>query len=366
MTTPPRKNDLAIVISDLSSGGAQRVVATLANHWASLGRSIAVVTLADPDLDYFTLDQRIVRLVAGEAGSSHSVLGAIIGNIRRILALRRTLRQVNAPTVVAFVGATNVLTIMAAAGLGIRVLISERNDPARQSLGRMWNFLRRLFYKRAHLATANSQSAITTMSAFIPAAKLRLVHNPILVPDPRPDANPEPLILNVGRLVHQKAQDVLLEAFAMVSAEAPDWHLAIVGEGPDETTLKSQAIALGIADKVEIVGCADPWPFYIRAAIFALPSRYEGTSNALLEAMIMGIPPVISDQSGGGLDVVADGVSGLIASVDDPNALADAFRRLITDPDLRRRIGRAAADSVANLNLETVAADWEVVLGFSA
>jgi glycosyltransferase involved in cell wall biosynthesis len=66
------------------------------------------------------------------------------------------------------------------------------------------------------------------------------------------------------------------------------------------------------------------------------------------------------------LNVVADGVSGLIASVDDPNTLADAFRRLITDPDLRRRIGRAAADSVANLNLETVAADWEVVLGFSA
>jgi len=365
LTTPPRKNDLAIVISDLSSGGAQRVVATLANHWASLGRSIAVVTLADSDLDYFTLDQRIVRLVAGEAGSSHSVLGAIIGNIRRILALRRTLRQVNAPTVVAFVGATNVLTIMAAAGLGIRVLISERNDPARQSLGRMWNFLRRHFYKRAHLATANSQSAITTMSAFIPAAKLRLVHNPILVPDPRPDANPEPLILNVGRLVHQKAQDVLLEAFAIVTAEAPDWRLAIVGEGPDGSALKSRASTLGIADKIEFVGRADPWPYYTRATIFALPSRYEGTSNALLESMAMGIPPVISDTSGGGLDVVSDGFSGLIAPADDPSALADAFRRLITDPDMRRRIGRAAADSVANLNLETVAAEWETVLGLS-
>jgi len=366
LTKTPRENDLAIVISDLSSGGAQRVVATLANHWASLGRSIAVVTLADPKMDYFTLDQRVVRFVAGKADSSHSFLGAIAGNIRRIFALRHSLRQANAPTVVAFVGATNVLTALAATGLPIKVVISERNDPARQSLGHVWNFLRSHFYKRAQIATANSQSAITTMSAFIPAAKLRLVHNPILVPDPRPETNPEPLILNVGRLVHQKAQDVLLEAFAMVTAEAPDWRLAIVGEGPDLPALKSRATTLGIADKIEFIGRADPWPFYARAAIFALPSRYEGTSNALLESMTVGIPPVISDKSGGGLDVVTDGVSGLIAPVDDPKALADALRRLIRDPDLRRRIGRAAALSVANLNLETVAADWEVVLGLSA
>jgi len=365
LTKTPRQNDLAIVISDLSIGGAQRVVTTLANHWALAGRAIAVITLADEKTDYFELDPRVERLVVGGVGPSRSVWGAITGNLRRIQALRRTLRQANVPTVMALVGATNVLTALAATGLPIKVVISERNDPARQSLGRMWNFLRRHFYKRVQLVTANSQSAIATMSTFVPAAKLRLVHNPILVPDPRPQVDPEPLILNVGRLVHQKAQDVLLEAFAIVTAEAPDWRLAIVGEGPDGSALKSRASTLGIADKIEFVGRADPWPYYTRATIFALPSRYEGTSNALLESMAMGIPPVISDTSGGGLDVVSDGFSGLIAPADDPSALADAFRRLITDPDMRRRIGRAAADSVANLNLETVAAEWETVLGLS-
>ena len=362
MTSGPRKNELAIVVSDLSSGGAQRVVTTLANHWAAAGRAVAVITLADDKTDYFELNPRVERLIVGGVGPSRSIIGAVKGNLRRIQELRQTLVRANAPTVAAFIGATNVLTVMAAKRLGMKVVISERNDPARQSLGRIWDLLRRMFYRRADLVTANSQSAISTLSGYIGNKKLRLVHNPIFSPDPLPPRTLEPLILSVGRLVHQKAQDVLLDAFAAIANEAPDWKLAIVGEGPDEQALRDRAIALGIAGRVTFAGRADPWPWYARAKIFALPSRYEGTSNALLEAMAVGIPPVISDTSGGGLDVVTDGASGVITPVNDPSALAHAFRKLIADPEMRHRMGVAAADSMGVFSLEVVAAQWESIL----
>ena len=144
MTQTRRNNELTLIIGDLGDGGAQRVVTTLANYWARNGRHIAVITLADPITDYFTLDPRVDRLTSGGIVASQSIFAALLASFARLGSLRTKLREARSPTAMAFVGATNVLTIFAAAGLGMRVVISERNDPARQSLGPIWNGLRPL------------------------------------------------------------------------------------------------------------------------------------------------------------------------------------------------------------------------------
>jgi len=352
-------HDVALIIGDLSEGGAQRVVTTLANAWTEAGHRVAIITIAGAELDYFDVSSRVTRLAVGQAGASPGPLVAIATTLRRIRGLRALIKKTRAPVAVAFVGSTNVLAILATRGLGVRVVISERNDPARQSLGRIWDALRRWLYRHADLVTANSYAALTTLQRFVPVERLAYAPNPLSMPSSLPPRSVCPVILNVGRLHPQKGQDILISAFASATAELPEWRLAIAGSGDLEMPLRAQAAALGVESRVDLLGLVDPWPHYARAAIFALPSRFEGTPNALLEAMSLGVPPVVSNASGGPLEFVEHGVTGLVVPPDDAIALATTLNLLIQDEGLRARLGEAARARVEECAVAPVLAQWE-------
>jgi len=357
--------DLALAISDLKSGGAQRVVTLLANHWAAQGRRVVVITQAGPEHDFFRLDSRVRRIVAGGLGASPDGLRRLRNNLKGIALLRKALVAAGAPVAVAFVGRTAIRAVLAAQALPIRLIVAERNDPSRQRLGPPWDLLRRLLYRRAHLVTANSRAAVAALAAFVPRRKLAFAPNPLPPPPPGPPAaHAGRLFLAVGRLHRQKAYDVLLEAFARIAGEFPDWRLVALGEGEERAALEAQSARLGLAGRVDWLGqLDDPWPWLRAADVFVLPSRYEGTPNALLEAMSCGLAPIVSDATAGALDHVADGASGLVVPVEDAGALAAAMRRLAAGPELRARLGAAAQRRVAELSFERAAATWERLLG---
>ncbi|MBT5190866.1 MAG: glycosyltransferase [Rhodospirillaceae bacterium] len=175
---------------------------------------------------------------------------------------------------------------------------------------------------------------------------------------------PGPSILNVGRLSPQKAQDVLIAAFADLAGEFPDWRLVIVGTGEWEETLRAQAGQLGIADRVLFIGqIDDPFPYYRAARIFALPSRFEGTPNAMLEAMSVSMPCIVSDASRGPLEYVEDGISGLVVAVGDAGKLSAAMRRLMADPEWASTLGDRGRENLSLHSLEAVLGVWAEVLG---
>ena len=149
-------------------------------------------------------------------------------------------------------------------------------------------------------------------------------------------------ILFVGRLHPQKGLDTLVQALALLRARLH--HpvvLRLVGEGPAEHELRRLAHRLGVSDLVDFAGRQeDVTPHLDDADVFALPSRAEGLSNALLEALAAGLPAVVSDIPGN-RTVVADGRTGLVVPVDDAAALASALERLLTDDRLRTRLGAA-------------------------
>jgi glycosyltransferase involved in cell wall biosynthesis len=152
-----------------------------------------------------------------------------------------------------------------------------------------------------------------------------------------------PVVGSVGRLEARKGHDRLLEALGALSAgangSAP--QLLLVGDGPLREGLQAQARALGVDGAVHFVGrLEDVRPALAAMDVFVLPSREEGMSNALLEAMAAGRPVVATDVGGNG-EIVRAGQTGLLVRADDGAALATALTRLLGDQDCAARFGRA-------------------------
>ncbi len=127
-----------------------------------------------------------------------------------------------------------------------------------------------------------------------------------------------PTIITVTRLVEQKGLDVLLRACAEVFRVLPSWRLAVVGDGPLREELECLADQLGIADRIEWMGhVKDPAPYLRAAEFFVLTSRFEGSPNALLEAMAVGLPAVVSDASPGPIELIGGAAAGLVVPVGD-------------------------------------------------
>lgn len=426
---------MLIVLPHLGPGGAQRVAACLAAHWAGLDRDVTLVTWLDQPPDFHALDGRVRRIQVGEkeglltracryiarygdpapgdgagpAGPHRVREGGEIADgmlsvakwayflvwgylneearmallarvarrrllgrfgypyarllrlfVWRVRALRRILRRTRPDVVVGLLGATNIMTVAASAGLGHRTIISERNDPSKQKLGPPWEELRPLVYPSADVVTANSRGALDAMREWCPESRLRYAPNPLRIENGADDRRRADSVLFLARLVHQKGPDVLIEAFARFVRTAPGWRLDLVGDGPLAEELRQRVRALGIADLVTFHGSvAHPVPQLARSRIFVLPSRFEGTPNALLEAMASGLACIVTDASPGPLALVADGRSGLVVKADRADCLAEAMVRLARDATLRRDLGRAALERVREFGVDRVAQAWD-------
>jgi glycosyltransferase involved in cell wall biosynthesis len=162
-----------------------------------------------------------------------------------------------------------------------------------------------------------------------------------------------PLVLTPARLDAQKGHRVLFEAIAQV----PDATFVLAGEGPEREPLEALAAQLGVAERVRFLGRREDVPQLLAACdVFALPSLYEGSSLAVLEAMAAGIP-VVSSAIGGTDELIEDGRSGLLVAPGDAAALAAALRRLLGDPELRQGLAARARERVEDgLTREQMAA----------
>lgn len=155
-------------------------------------------------------------------------------------------------------------------------------------------------------------------------------------PVPEPMQGPEPVILTIGRLVPQKNLEGLIEAVALARRARP-LRLVILGAGEERyrQSLIARAAELGISEAVTFAGLTDNvYPWLRAARVFALASRWEGSSIALLEAMAVGVPIVASRHAGDAASVLADGRYGALADGADPADFAAALLRQIDDPVL--------------------------------
>ena len=161
-----------------------------------------------------------------------------------------------------------------------------------------------------------------------------------------PGPTAEPFILSVGRLIERKGFDRLIDAFAIVAGDFPEYRLKIAGSGPDEDALKVRATASSGGERIDFLGGVDDarlTALYRSCTLFAMPNRTladgdtEGFGLIFLEANACG-KPVIGGRAGGATDAIVDEKTGLLVDGGDTDAIAAALRRLLDDEELRHRL----------------------------
>lgn len=422
-------DDLWIVLPHLGAGGAQKVALLAAEHFSAQGLQVRVLTLihghpvlhripegvrhqelpADANALHpwlrdgwnrsllargrrFTIAQLLKayrpliraqllllrswlepRIQPGATGLAWGLFarGAASLGGERLRHLRRLIEQERPRRVLALLTRTNILCCLATWDLPIHLVVSERNDPALQQLDRSWSLLRQLCYRRADVVTANTEGVLEALGRMGRWQRLELLPNPLPagVQVPADQGQPRELeVLALARLQPQKGLDLLIRAFAAIpTSRRAGWRLTLVGEGPERAGLEALRQQLALESSVQFEGFRpDPHSYLQRASIFALPSRFEGMPNALLEAMAAGLPSVVSDASPGPLEMVRNGIEGLVVPSEDVPALARALERLMADPDLRLRCGSAARHTLQGFDWRLLEPRWRAVLALPA
>lgn len=239
--------------------------------------------------------------------------------------------------------------------------------------------LARLIYPRLPRLVFVSHGAQRTLQSLVPLRpeRLTVIHNPLdlervraLAEAPLPGwatwMEERPTVLGVGRLTRQKGFDLLIEAHARLRAQGQDHELLILGEGThasDRADLEALARRLGVEESVHLPGFVpNPYPFMRRAAVYALPSRWEGFANVITEAMACGAPVVAADCPSGPAEILEGGKHGVLVPPDNSVALAHALGELLGNPALREQWRAAGARRVPDFAPGRLVPAWEAVL----
>lgn len=361
---------LLIIIHSLSSGGAERVTANLANYWAAKGWNVSIVTMTGSKSDFYTLHPKIQRMTLGLDAESQSPWQALESNTRRIKAIRQQLKQQQPDIALAMMTTANILLALAAKGLAIPLVGSEHIHPPMLPLGRVWEGLRRVCYRYLVAVSALTEDSATWIKQCTSANYVPIIPNAATYPieiqapilDPRKNLGKKYNLIAVGRLAPQKGFDRLLQAFAELSPRFPDWHLTILGEGAERDDLEKQCVALNLTVQTSLPGVAGNLAdWYQSADLYVMTSRYEGFGNTLVEAMAYGLPVVSVDCDTGPRNIIRHEVDGLLIPQDNHAALVKVLAMMMSDPTLREQYASRAIEIRQRLSMEKVASMWECV-----
>jgi GalNAc-alpha-(1->4)-GalNAc-alpha-(1->3)-diNAcBac-PP-undecaprenol alpha-1,4-N-acetyl-D-galactosaminyltransferase len=365
---------LTFVMSHFQVGGAERVMSIMANHWAEKGWGIHVFALnGEGKPPFYPLHPDIIWQDLDLSHPLGNPFLAVIRLLGRLRSLRLAIQQTLPDAVISFTDETNVVTLLAMLGLSVPVIVGERNDPHCHAMKNPWRSLRPWTYRQAACVVSQTQHALEYFSKTI-RSRARVIPNPVIRPIGIGEIHGQQgtkhrgkTILAMGRLDRQKGFDLLIQAFAKVSARHPDCTLEIWGEGQERGNLEKMIADMKLKEQVSLPGVTKaPYEKMRQADLFVLSSRYEGFPNVLCEAMACGLPVVSFNCHSGPSEIVRDGIDGILVSPEDTSALADAIDRMLTDESERRRLAVRAPEITERFGMDKIMDQWtNLIIGFS-
>ncbi len=339
----------------MGRGGAERVISILSNLYAEKRWKVDIVMLLHNKPAGYSLDERVeVKKFFPEKSG---MVKKIICNIKNI---RTYIKKEKPDVVVSFMAQNTVISAIACRGTGVRYIASERIDPACVKRNFVYRKLLNSIYKTADAVIFQTERAKSYFNEKIQQNSV-IIGNPVNVACEAAE-NPAKKIVTVGRLTYQKNHKMLINAFKNVLATHPGYILEIYGEGVEKKNLSKQIKLLGLENNVFLCGNQPDVHEKIKdAQMFVLSSDFEGLSNALLEAMMMGLPCISTDCAGSD-EVIENGRNGILVPVGDGKRLTEAIIEIIENDAIRRDIAENAKISVEKFKAENIIGQWTKVI----
>ena len=349
---------IGLAIPSLNSGGAERVICSLANHWADEGHEIHIFKFTSGEA-FFDLDNKI-EVHTIETNTDSGIIGKLKNLQLTLKQYKLALKSAKIEQLISFMTIVNIYSIMAARKLKIPVVISERNNLYNTPISFPWNKLRQRLFKKANaivLQTTDSEKCFKDLSIPLPDNKT-VIANP-LAPNYIRKINlneKSKKIIHAGRFDQYKQQDLFIEAIAKLDLK--DWNVELVGDGPNRAKVEALMLEKGLQDQVSFLGKRQDLDHLFKtASIFVMTSNSEGFPNVLCEAMASACAPISFDCQFGPKDIINTN-NGLLIEVNHLEELSKAIQFLMDNDNKRRALAQEALDIQEDLNLNIIADQW--------
>lgn len=338
-----------------NSGGTERVSLKIAEQLMVHGHDVTFITWMGGQKSFFDVPKGINHVALFEADS----INIYTSYLKSLYRYYNSLRRINPDYIVDVCVAMSILSIPLNFLFSKKVISWEHFNATvnwNGFTGRLSRFLASRFADRVVVLTDNDANYYQQKFR---ARNVQCIPNPVTLETERVSRLDNKVVLAVGRLTHQKGFDMLLEAWKLVTQQAEDWTLYLVGSGELEHDLKSMAKLLQVNKSVVFKSAtSNIAELYEHASIFVMSSRFEGLPLVLLEAKTFGLPIVSFDCETGPRSIVNNEIDGLLVKPECTEDLAQAILRLIGSYPMRLTFQKNTLQAVKKYKMAAIIENW--------
>ncbi len=362
-----KKIRVYFLIPSLRGGGAEKVAIQIASRLNPVFFQSALV-VGEKKGDYLSFLPPKLRIVDLHKKRVRGILFPLI----------KLIKNEKPDILVSFMHHCNLVAILSKilSGQKVKLIAAERNPieylSKKNFLFKLKLTIERLLYRSCTAILVSSKGMKKNVVKFLkfPAEKIKVIYNPIDIKNilqkshqsidhPWLNNKKIPVIISCGRLVPQKGFNNLIKAFSKL-LKTRKAKLIILGQGAQKKSLLNLIERLKIKSSVDLVGFKkNPYALMARADIFVLSSMWEGMPNVLLEAMALGLPIVSTDCPYGPNELIKSGESGLLVSPANPEEMAKAIDKFLTNRGFAIQCGRNARLSAEKFSIQNIVAQYE-------
>ncbi|MCR9289872.1 MAG: glycosyltransferase [Bacteroidetes bacterium] len=350
------KRKICLVLPSLSAGGMERVMTILAKYLSGKKENKVVLILLTNRKEFFKIPKEVKVI---RTDFNHRNFNRLTFTIKIFKYLRRNFKTLCPDTILSFGGKYNAFVILATIGLNTNIYISERSRPG-ISYGKFLDILNPIIYKKATGIIAQTSRAKAFTQKQTGHNNIAIIGNPIKE-IPKINVEKENIILNVGRFIKSKQQNLLIDIFCEIAPK--NWKLIFVGEGTEMNYCIKKAKNTEISNQIVFTGnISDIARIYAKSEIFAFTSISEGFPNALGEAMKTGLACISFDCNAGPSDLIDDDLNGILIGEGDYQLYIQKLKKLIEDTELRKELGRNAIKKMEEFGEEVISQQFETFI----
>lgn len=336
-------------------GGAEKQNIMLANAMAERGHNVTLISISVNN-NCYVLDNQVKYLYLPDRKQN------ILYIVTRYQDIKKVLKEIRPDITVNFWFQSAYMTALMHKSICGKIIYSERGDPGDKEYHGILGIIRKWALPHIDGFIFQSKGAQNYFDKKV-QQKSTIIPNPIFI-----NAENFPklkkrrkVIVTVGRLHPQKNQELLIDAFSMITDDFPDYILEIYGEGKLKEELQRKINKLKLTNRIFLKGInTEIHNFIYDASLFVLSSNYEGLPNTLLEAMALGIPCISTDcRPGGAREIITNNENGIIVEVGNKNKLAFAMKKVLSDDRIMEMYSIKGKISSKRYETKKIYQEWD-------